>query len=186
MRVIAGTLKGRRLKTPSWEGLRPTSDKLRETLFNLLAPRVAGARVLDGYAGTGALGIEAASRGARAVTFVDDDRRAQALIAANVAYCGIENVCVIIPTKVARALVTLGAQPACEPFDIVLLDPPYAPERRDNLDAILRAAGGILARQGVVVLEHARRAPGPDASGALTRRRTVISGDSALSFYELH
>ena len=187
MRVIAGTLKGRRLKTPSWEGLRPTSDKLRETLFNILAPRVAGARVVDGYAGTGALGIEAASRGARSVTFIDDDRRAQALIAANVASCGIENVCVIIPTKVARALERLGAQPACEPFDIVLLDPPYAPERRDNLDAILRAAGGILATQGVVVLEHARRASVvPDAPGALTRVRTVISGDSALSFYELH
>jgi 16S rRNA G966 N2-methylase RsmD len=107
------------------------------------------------------------------------------LIAANVATCGIENVCAIIPTKVARALDTLGAQSAFEPFDIVLLDPPYAPERRDNLDAILRAAGGILARLGVVVLEHARRASGPDAPGALTRTRTVISGDSALSFYEL-
>ena len=64
MRVIAGTLKGRRLKAPTWDGLRPTSDKLRETLFNILAPRIAGARVLDGYAGTGAVGIEALSRGA--------------------------------------------------------------------------------------------------------------------------
>ena len=71
MRVIAGTLKGRRLKAPTWDGLRPTSDKLRETLFNILAPRIAGARVLDGYAGTGAVGIEALSRGAR----VGDVRR---------------------------------------------------------------------------------------------------------------
>src|SRR5712691_8497746 len=75
VRVIAGTLKGRRLKTPSWDGLRPTSDKLRETLFNILAPRVEGARVVDGYAGTGALGLEAISRGAAHVMFVDDDRR---------------------------------------------------------------------------------------------------------------
>ena len=75
-------LEGRRLKTPTWEGLRPTSDKLRETLFNILAPRIAGARVLDGYAGTGALGIEALSRGARHVTFVEKDRRAAALIEA--------------------------------------------------------------------------------------------------------
>ena len=81
MRVIAGTLKGRRLKPPTWEGLRPTSDKLRETLFNILAPRIAGARFLDGYAGTGAVGIEAISRGAVSVTFVESDRRAETLIA---------------------------------------------------------------------------------------------------------
>src|SRR3954470_23164061 len=89
MRVIAGTYKGRRLKTPSWDGLRPTSDKLRETLFNILAPRVAGARVLDVYAGTGAVGIEALSRGASAVTFIELDRRAQALIEENLQRCGI-------------------------------------------------------------------------------------------------
>ena len=89
MRVIAGALKGRRLTAPAWEGLRPTSDKLRETLFNLLAPAVVGARLLDGYAGTGAVGIEAISRGAREVTFVERDRRARALIAKNVSDCGI-------------------------------------------------------------------------------------------------
>ena len=91
MRVIAGALKGRRLKTPAWTGLRPTADKLRETLFNVLAPRIQGARVVDAYAGTGALGIEAISRGARFAAFIDEDRRAEALIAANVAHCGIEN-----------------------------------------------------------------------------------------------
>src|SRR5204862_6265519 len=96
MRVIAGAFKGRRLATPKWDGLRPTSDKLRETLFNILAPRIAGARVLDGYAGTGAIGIEALSRGAAWVTFVERDRRAQELIEANVAHCGVENACVII------------------------------------------------------------------------------------------
>ena len=89
LRVIAGTLKGRRLASPTWEGLRPTSDKLRETLFNVLAPRMAGAKVLDGYAGTGAAGIEAISRGAAHVTFVERDRRAQLLIARNVAGCGM-------------------------------------------------------------------------------------------------
>ncbi len=126
MRVIAGSLKGRRLKTPWWDGLRPTSDKLRETLFNILAPRIAGARVLDGYAGTGALGIEAFSRGAAWVTLIDDDRRAQMLIAENLARCGIENSYAIIRAKVARALDSLHNQPAFEPFEIVLLDPPYA------------------------------------------------------------
>lgn len=184
MRVIAGSLKGRRLKAPTWPGLRPTSDKLRETLFNILAPRVEGSRVLDGYAGTGALGIEAISRGARAATFVDDDRRAQALVLENVAHCGIANLCAIIRTTVARALDTLPGQAAFEPFDIVLLDPPYAPERRDNLDTILRETARVLAPNGVVVLEHARRRAVPDAAGDLTRTRTSESGDSALSFYE--
>src|SRR5438128_6969241 len=179
MRVIAGTLKGRRLKAPTWQGLRPTSDKLRETLFNVLAPRIEGARVVDAYAGTGALGIEAISRGARFAAFIDEDRRAEALIAANVAHCGIENVCAIIRAKVARTLETLGQAAAFEPFDIVLLDPPYAPAREsqrrmgNNLNDILRAAGGILAATSVVVLEHARRAPGPASTGALIRTHTV-------------
>src|SRR5580698_6934232 len=103
MRVIAGSLKGRRLKAPTWDGLRPTSEKLRETLFNILAPRMAGARVMDGYAGTGALGIEAISRGAAMVTFVEQDRRAQTLIAENLAHCGVENGYDIIRARVERA-----------------------------------------------------------------------------------
>ena len=81
MRVIAGEFKGRRLDVPDWAGLRPTSDKLRGTLFNILAPRIRGARVLDGYAGTGAVGIEALSRGAAHVAFVERDARAARLIA---------------------------------------------------------------------------------------------------------
>ncbi len=185
MRVIAGTLRGRRLKTPSWEGLRPTSDKLRETLFNILAARVGGARVLDAYAGTGALGIEALSRGAGWVTFIDEDRRAQALIAENLTLCGIENVYAIIRAKVALALDRLGETPAFEPFDIVLLDPPYAAQSRDDLEPILNAAGRLLAPTGVLVLEHARRHQGPETAGQLVRSRDVISGDSALAFYEV-
>src|SRR5512142_188112 len=89
MRIIAGRYKGRRLATPNWTGLRPTSDKLRETLFNILAPHVEGARVLDGFAGTGAIGIEALSRGAAHVTFADRDHRAIALTAENLRRCGI-------------------------------------------------------------------------------------------------
>src|SRR5712671_2957363 len=118
MRVIAGSLKGRRLKAPTWEGLRPTSDKLRETLFNVLAARVSGARVLDGYAGTGAIGIEAISRGASQVTFVESDRRAQALIAENLAACGIETGYTMVHSAVERAWPRLMADPAFAPFDI--------------------------------------------------------------------
>src|ERR671931_2148927 len=120
MRVIAGRYKGRRLKTPTWEGLRPTSDKLRETMFNILSPRIAGARVLDAYAGTGALGIEAISRGAAHVTFVERDRRAQALVAANLAHCGIADGYAIIRGSLVRALSDLNGVV----FDVVLLDPP--------------------------------------------------------------
>src|SRR5258708_26784513 len=116
MRVIAGTLKGRRLSVPSWPGLRPTSDKLRETIFNILAPRIPGANVLDGYAGTGALGIEALSRGAAAVTFVERDRRAQALIAENPPRCGIAESYAIIPANATRALQQLHAPPPHRTF----------------------------------------------------------------------
>src|SRR5262245_56928283 len=165
VRVIAGSLKGRRLLAPFWDGLRPTSDKLRETLFNILAPRVAGARVLDGYAGTGALGIEAVSRGAAHVTFVERDRRAQALIAENLARCGIGGGYAIIRASIERAL----APPLADSFDIMLLDPPYD----DDPTAVLAAAGERLAAEGVVVLEHARRRAAPEMAGRLARTRVV-------------
>jgi 16S rRNA (guanine966-N2)-methyltransferase len=169
MRVIAGALKGRRLVAPTWNGLRPTSDKLRETLFNVLAPRIEGARVLDGYAGTGAVGIEAISRGATHVTFVDRDRRAQALIARNVEHCRIASGCVIIRPSFDR----LGT------FDIVLLDPPYdvPPEDALTMAAPLVAAGGL------IVLEHAKRRTAPESIAHLARRRQIGSGDSVLSMY---
>src|SRR5262249_22850268 len=162
MRVIAGSLKGRRLKSPKWPGLRPTSDKLRETLFNVLAPRIAGARVLDGYAGTGAVGIEAISRGASAASFVDSDRRARALIADNLAHCGLPTGCAIIRPSFDR-LDRLG------PFDLVLLDPPYdaAPEEVIAMVADLVAPGGLL------VLEHAARRDAPTSVGALVRARRI-------------
>jgi 16S rRNA (guanine966-N2)-methyltransferase len=178
MRVIAGSLKGRHLKAPTWDGLRPTSDKLRETLFNILAGRIDGARVMDGYAGTGALGIEAISRGASHVTFVERDRRARALIAANLTHCGIENGYAIIRASVTQALEVPPGAPL-ELFDIILFDPPYA----ERPDEVIAAAGERLAASGVLVLEHARRRPAPESAGRLVRSRAVMSGDSALAFY---
>ena len=181
MRVIAGSLKGRRLKTPTWDGVRPTSDKLRETLFNILAPRIAGARVVDAYAGTGAVGIEALSRGARAVIFVEQDRRAQALIAGNLAHCGITTGYDIVRTGALRAFESFG-DGAFDPFDLVVLDPPY--ETSDaEVTGVLAAAGEALTPDGLAVLERARRRPGPDAAGRLGRARDVVSGQSALTFY---
>jgi len=177
MRIIAGSLKGRRLKTPSWEGLRPTSDRLRETLFNIVAPRVAASRVLDGYAGTGAVGIEALSRGAAHVVFVERDARAARLIAENLARCGVENGYAIIRADLARATPPGGEGS----FDLIVLDPPYADPQAG---AMLARVGRWLAPGGLLVLEHARRRPVPPVAGPLAHTRTVASGDSALSFYE--
>jgi 16S rRNA (guanine966-N2)-methyltransferase len=177
MRVIAGALKGRRLKTPTWTGLRPTSDTLRETLFNILAPRIAGARVLDGFAGTGAIGIEALSRAAAHVTFIEQNRRAAALIAENLKICGVEAGytidCGDVPTVLRRL-----DQDAM--FDLVLLDPPY---ELPEFSTALEAAASHLAGDGVVVLERATRRD-PDVPPALRRVRDVTSGDSALTFFE--
>jgi 16S rRNA (guanine(966)-N(2))-methyltransferase RsmD len=183
MRVIAGTLKGRRLKAPTWPGLRPTSDRLRETLFNILAPRITDARLFDGYAGTGAVGIEALSRGAAAVTFAERDRRAVTLIEENLAHCGVEDGYAIIRDSVARAIDQLDAAAfgPYELFDIVWLDPPY----EEQPDAIIQAAGVLIAPGGLLVIEHARRRQLPERAGRLARVRQVSSGDSMLSFYAL-
>lgn len=173
MRVIAGRFKGRRLNAPTWEGLRPTSDKLRETLFNILAPRIEGARIVDAFAGTGAVGIEALSRGAAHVTFVERDRRAAALIAANITACGAAADYTIETGDVATLL--RSQAPA---FDVIWLDPPY------DLDSheVLEAAADALAPGGVVVLERATRRE-PAVPVSLIRFRDVRSGDSTLTFF---
>ncbi|HEV3484400.1 MAG TPA: 16S rRNA (guanine(966)-N(2))-methyltransferase RsmD [Vicinamibacterales bacterium] len=175
MRVIAGALKGRRLDAPDWPGLRPTSDKLRETLFNVLAPRVPDARVLDGYAGTGAVGIEALSRGASHVTFVDGDPRAVRLIDANLRRCQVTDRYAIIRARFEESAPRLPA-----PFDLVFLDPPYG---ADTIDTALTAASSLIAADGVLVLEHARRDTAPARIGRLELTRDLVSGDSALAFY---
>jgi 16S rRNA (guanine(966)-N(2))-methyltransferase RsmD len=179
VRVIAGRFKGRALKPPEWEGLRPTSDRLRETLFNVLAPRMEGARVLDLYAGTGAVGIEALSRGALHVTFVDNDRRAEALIRENLAHCAISCGYAIIRASASRAAERLRRSSPFVPFDIILLDPPY-----DHAAAqALTGVDALVAPDGVVVLEHARRNAPPESEGRLVQTRTLLSGDSGLAFY---
>jgi 16S rRNA (guanine(966)-N(2))-methyltransferase RsmD len=175
MRIVAGEFRGRQLKSPNWEGLRPTSDRLRETLFNILGPSVRGATVLDGYAGTGAIGIEALSRGASAVTFVEKDPRAIKLIEANLASLGATGV--IMRAGWAEAVARLAGQV----FDLIILDPPYA----DTAAAEALAAAPALASAGTrVVVEHASRYAAPAEHAGLRQMRTVKAGDSALSFYE--
>ncbi|HVL66845.1 MAG TPA: 16S rRNA (guanine(966)-N(2))-methyltransferase RsmD [Vicinamibacterales bacterium] len=175
MRVIAGALKGRRLEAPDWSGLRPTSDRLRETLFNVLAPHIGGARFLDAFAGTGAVGIEALSRGAAHVTFVEQDRRAHRLIERNLEHCGVKDRYAIIRAGFAGAARQIGAQ-----FDLLFLDPPYGAAQ---LVGALEAAAALVAPEALLVIEHARRDEAPEQIAGLTRTRQLLSGDSALAFY---
>ena len=177
MRIIAGANKGRRLKAPTWSGLRPTSDKLRETLFNIIAARVPDARVLDVFAGSGAIGLEALSRGACRAVFVEHDHRAVQLIEENATICGVRDRCVIIRDAAAHAL----QKPFDgDPFDLVMLDPPYD---FAALAAVIDAAARHLAPGGLLILEHAARGIPPVVSGAHPVR-TVRSGDSALTMFE--
>jgi 16S rRNA (guanine966-N2)-methyltransferase len=176
VRIIAGRLKGRRIASPSWGGLRPTSDRLRETLFNVLAPRVDGARVLDGFAGTGALGFEALSRGAAHVVFVESDGRAADAIARTAKSWGVEGDYTIHVGDAVEWLRRLAHGPR---FDLILLDPPYSlPQLRDALEA----AAGCLSDTGVLVLERATRRE-PDDVESLERVRDLRAGDSTLTFY---
>ena len=176
MRIIAGINKGRGLKAPKWDGLRPTSDKLRETLFNIVAPYIDGARVLDVFAGTGAVALEALSRGAASATCIEQDRRATMLIEENRELCRATDRCVIIRDAAARAL---SKPVAGGPFDLIVLDPPYD---YDRLADVVLAAATQRAPGARLVLEHAARVTPPVPEG-LTIARTVKSGDSALTFY---
>jgi 16S rRNA (guanine966-N2)-methyltransferase len=179
VRIVAGTFRGRRLKSPTWEGLRPTSDRLRETLFNILGPSVRGARVLDGYAGTGAIGLEAISRGAAQVTFVERDPRAVRLIEANLGLVGpgTGEKPVIIRAGLGDAVTRLSGQV----FDLIILDPPYADT---SAAEALDAAGTLAGSDTRVIVEHASRYPAPAERAGLRLTRAVKAGDSALSFYE--
>ena len=177
LRIIAGDLKGRKLQTPDWTGLRPTSDRLRETLFNVLGGDLAGARVLDGFAGTGAVGIEAISRGAAGATFVDADSRATRLIEENLRRCGVSDRYAIIRARFADASRRLPPGS----FDLVFLDPPYGP---DVMIGALEAASPLVARpDGLLVLEHARRDEAPARVASVSKTRDIFAGDSALSLY---
>jgi 16S rRNA (guanine(966)-N(2))-methyltransferase RsmD len=175
MRVIGGRLRGRRLSAPTWPGLRPSSDRLRETLFDVLGAEVVGARVLDLCAGTGAVGLEAISRGAAHATFVDDDARACRLIAENLAACGLREGYAIVRSPLER----VEWRPAQE-YEVVYLDPPY---EHPSLDRLLDLAAKRVSGGGVLVVEHSRRRTLPERAGALVRTRVLRSGDAVLSFF---
>jgi 16S rRNA (guanine966-N2)-methyltransferase len=173
MRVIAGAYRRRVLKAVPGFDVRPTPDRLREALFNILAPRIGGATFIDAYAGTGAVGIEALSRGARQVTFLERDPKALACLRQNLSALHIGSEAVVLKGSAVRLLKDRGA-------DIVFLDPPY--DRRNEYAEALTAldAGG----SKLVIAQHETRFDPGDGTGVWRRTRVVKHGSNALSFYE--
>lgn len=187
MRIIAGTYRSRILKSLKGLALRPTSDRLRETLFNVLGPGVAGTRFLDLFAGTGAIGIEALSRGATEVVFVENHAPAVALIRRNLESLGIRSGATVLAVEAVRGLEKFATQrkAGAAPFNFVFLDPPYA--AAEDYARVLRFLGSsdIVAFGGLVVAEHSRKLDLPEDFGSLHRSRVLKQGDAALSFYPL-
>jgi 16S rRNA (guanine(966)-N(2))-methyltransferase RsmD len=183
MRIIAGSLRSRTLEAPPGLATRPTSDRLRETLFNVLAPRIQGAAFLDLYAGSGAVGIEALSRGAARVEFVEQAPKALEALRTNLDKLGISSGFHIDSSSVAAALKHLGKRN--ERFDLVFLDPPWDATAQYvvTLGLLGGSAAGLLAPGALVIAEHRRKVRLEDRYGALQRTRLLEQGDAALSFY---
>jgi 16S rRNA (guanine(966)-N(2))-methyltransferase RsmD len=183
VRIIGGSAGGRRIRAPRGQATRPTADRVKEAIFNILGPPPEGARVLDLYAGAGALGLEALSRGAAAAVLVDEARAAVECVAANAAALGMTGRARVIraPVRAALARLTAAGEP---PFEWIFLDPPYA---GDEAALALAALGGALAKLvapgATVVVEHDRRHAPADLHGALAREDRRRYGDTEVSFY---
>jgi 16S rRNA (guanine966-N2)-methyltransferase len=181
MRVIGGVYRGRRLRTVGGLAVRPTSDRLRETLFNILAPRIVGSRFLDICAGSGAVGIEALSRGAIEVTFIDRSRAACNVIGSNLNALGITSNATTVNRDAASALKHLEHESAR--FDVVYFDPPYASEIYGQV--LKQLGSGVLLSPGaIVIVEHLAKTHHEPEYDKLRVLREVKQGESALAFYE--
>jgi 16S rRNA (guanine(966)-N(2))-methyltransferase RsmD len=185
MRVIAGQFRSRSLTAPKGNDTRPTGDRLRETLFNVLAPRIAGSVFLDLYAGSGAVGIEALSRGAQEAIFVENAELALRAIRANLSSLGIRGGYALESRSAAAAIKRLAA--ANRTADILFLDPPY--NEAGEYESVLNLLGGecrqLLALDAIVIAEHLKKPDLAESYGALSRYRALKQGDSTLSFYSL-
>ena len=175
MRVIAGEFRSRVIKTPPGDSTRPTPDRLRESLFNILSPRIAGSIFLDAYAGSGSVGIEALSRGAKRTIFIEKSRAALRALQENVAALDIRERCEVCADSASSVITRFEA-------DIVFLDPPYP--RETEYVHCLEALGA--KPKPLVVVQHASKFTGhlKEQYGALRRVRLVSQGDNSLSFYE--
>jgi len=184
-RIAAGFLKGLGLKIP--RQVRATEGKVRQAIFNILGASVEGARVLDGFAGSGALGVEALSRGAREVLFLEADPVCVRVIGENVDRIPAETIpgrWRVVPGDVLRQLQRLAGQQ--DAFDVILLDPPYDAPHLGKKSLNTVAGCAILAPSGILCLEHARRNPPPPTAGALTLMKQHRYGETVLSFYNSH
>jgi len=185
MRIVAGRFGSRPLAAPPGMATRPTSDRLRETLFNVLAPRIQGASFLDLYSGSGAVGIEALSRGSASVVFVERAPAALKVLRANLDRLGIANAVRIHATSVSAFLRRPNSNQAA-PFELIFLDPPYdaITEYASTLALLGAAASPLLAPNAQIVAEHRRKYPLEDQYATLHRTRLLEQGDAALSFYQ--
>lgn len=190
MRVISGTARGTRLALLKGADIRPTLDRVKESLFNQVGPDLTGAVFLDLFAGTGSIGIEALSRGAERVVFVENDPQAQRLIHENLQTCRMGHHTgdsgganwVLLKSDALRALETL--QEKNYRFDLVYLDPPFQSDLYEETLSTL-ADSGLLAGEGLVVVEHYHKLPLNDNYGKLTRIKERRLGDTRLSFFAL-
>jgi len=179
MRIVAGSRGGRRLRSVAGRGTRPTPDRVREALFSILADRVSGARFLDLYAGTGAVGLEALSRGAEFVLFVESGRAARAVIEENIAHLEFEDVCRMMSRRLPGALESVAERE--RPFDLVFADPPYRTGSPDRLLAS-DALAGVTAPGALVIMETEKGAGRDIGSWQQVDARTY--GDTSLLFYK--
>jgi 16S rRNA (guanine(966)-N(2))-methyltransferase RsmD len=182
VRIVAGSAKGRTLLTPRSDRVtRPTADRVRETLFNVLGQTLEPVAVLDLYAGTGALALEALSRGAASAVLVDQDREASGLCRQNAASLGFQDRVRVLPVPVARALKTLEGEGAR--FPLVFADPPYALEVLvPTLEALSQ---GLVPSGGLVIVEHGKREDAPAQVGSFTREDQRRFGDTLMSLYRV-
>jgi 16S rRNA (guanine966-N2)-methyltransferase len=165
--------------------VRPTSDRLRETLFNVIAPRIEGVRFLDLCAGSGAVGIEALSRGASHATFVDRSRKMCGLVESNLDLCRIPEEQTEVVNATAEDFLKQEKGRKDRPWEIIFFDPPYKEDYLEALRLLGNKTSALLDKDGVLIIEHHHKKELPAAIRSITRTRILKQGDSALSFYEL-
>lgn len=177
VRIAGGTARGIPLAEPRGVRLRPTSGLVREAIFNILGSKVDGARVLDLYAGTGALGIEALSRGAAHATFVEGEGACVQAISQSLSRAGFTDIATVLRGRLPAALKSISGS-----FDIVLMDPPY---NEPDAEGVLLQVAALVAEGGVVVYEHGSRYNPPERLAGLRLTERRVYGDSAVAFYAI-
>ncbi len=182
MRIIAGQLGGRRLKGPRGRAIRPTSDRMKEALFDILGARVRDARFLDAFAGTGSIGLEALSRGAREVVFVESSAAACRLLFENLRSLSVERGCRVLPHDFFRAIRELSMEESST-WDVLFMDPPYG---WHSYEEMMRAVfeSSIVRNDSLVIIEHDRRTTPPLSGTGYQRTRMRRQGDKCLGFYQ--